>query len=272
MAVVEGWEEKLSHQCELAKTSGEGTERFVEMSSNPMRHTWVVTGSKKNDGTDEHEVQTRMVGQPANYPVTPRTKQEVLKEGYRRYLTRSITRHQTSGNGSFTALMFEQWVEKFNAVTVAVDAAVRDCHGVKCYEDGQIGNEDPTNVFFMHACDVFNIYMQRINNNVPELFITTSSLRTLWVTSRNMLTDSIMTREELDFMVQEIDFLYTCFCYYGNFSFLPIRTQVASNSMIFSSSSFFTNDDFFKEHQRGKFLQVSQDHQRVFTPVCYRTI
>jgi hypothetical protein len=270
MAVVHGWERKLEHQCHLAKTSAQGTERFVEMCSNPIRHTWVTTGTNKDDGTGEHHVETRLVGQPDYFLVTPRTREDMLKEGYRRYLTRSITRHQRSNISSFTALQFEEWCFKFNEVTVAVDNAVRDCHGVKCYEDGDITNNDPTNVFFLHACDIFNIYIARMNNTVPEVSISTASLRVLWTTTRNDLTGSIMNPDELRFMVQEIDFLYTCFCYYGNFSFLPIRTHIPIDSTVFTHSSFFVNDEVFKDHQRGKFIQVSQDHQHIFTNACYR--
>jgi hypothetical protein len=272
MAVVHNWSEKLEQQCELAKTSEEGTERFVEMCSNPMRHTWIVSGGIKDDGSGEHTVNTRMVGQPDYYPVTPGTKHEIIREGYRRYLSREIARQREGQDEDFIALPIQQWSNKFNSVTLAVDQAVRDCHGVKCYEDGDLTNEDPTNVFFLHVCDIFNIYCDRLNDRVPEVYIATNSFNVIHLDLRNMLTDSIMTQDELDFFVKEADFFYTCFCYYGNFSFLPIRTQVSSDNEAFRTSSFFTNDDYYRNHQRGKFLQISQDHQRMLTPVVYRTV
>jgi hypothetical protein len=148
MAVVHDWSVKLERQCDLAKLSAEGTERFVEMCSNPLRHTWVISGPLKEDGSGEHTVTTRMVGQPDTYPVTPGTKHKIHREGYRRYLSREIARQREGQDEDFVAIPFQQWCNKFNSVTLAVDAAVRDCHKVKCYEDGDIGNDDPTNVFF----------------------------------------------------------------------------------------------------------------------------
>jgi hypothetical protein len=116
------------------------------------------------------------------------------------------------------------------------------------------------------------MYKHRVNGTVPTLFITTNSLNSLWVHIRNELLDSIMTQEELEFLMQEIDFFYHTFAYFGNFSFVPIRTQIDADDETFTSASFYTNNDVFREHQRGKFLQISQDHQRMLTRVCYRTV
>ncbi len=272
MAVVRDWQTKLANAIDAAKRNERGSEYFVEQCSNPLRSTWVTTGSLKEDGSGDHDVHTRLVAEPSDYPSTPPTKDATHKEGYRRYMNRELVSFRSNPGTAFTVVPFNEWVRKFNAVTVAVDTAVRDCHAVKCYEDGYMFNKHPTNIFFLHACDVFNLYIKRLEGEVPDLFITTNSLNVLWPHSRNELTDSIMSREEIDFMVQEIDFFYCCFAYFGNFSFVPIRTIVAMNDMHFTNASFFTNNDVYREHQRGKFIQIGQDHNRMLTRVCYRTV
>jgi hypothetical protein len=270
MAVVRDWHIKLQNIIDVAKTSDEGSEFFIEMCSNPIKHTWVTSGALKNDGSGTRHVHTRMVDEPSGFPSTPPTKRAILKEGYRRYLNRVVQHHRESGNTSFSAISFEDYVNSFNKVTMAVDTAIRECHAVKCYEDGDMSNQHPTNIFFLHPCDVFNMYVHRISNTVPNLFITTNSLNVLWVEMRNELTDSIMTEDELRFLTQEIDYFYNCFAYYGNFSFVPIRTQVSIDSESFPTASFYTNNTIFRDHQRGKFVQITQDHNRMLTRVCYR--
>jgi hypothetical protein len=272
MAVVRDWQAKLDKAIDIARTAQEGREFFVEMCSNPLRSTWITTGTLVDDGTGNREIHTRLVGEPSNFPTTPPTKREIHREGYRRYLQRVLQAHREGDNIAFTPMSIANWIIQFDRVTIAVDRAIRDCHGVKCYEDGDVQNEHPTNIFFLHVCDVFNMYVHRLSGTVPTMFITTNSLNSLWLHMRNDLLDSIMNQEELDFLLDEIDYFYNVFAYYGNFSFVPIRTLVNCDDDRFTTASFYTNNEVFKEHQRGKLLQISQDHQRMLTSVCYRTV
>jgi hypothetical protein len=47
MAVIQDWQRKLENAIDAAKRNEEGTEFFVEQCSNPLRSTWITSGSLK---------------------------------------------------------------------------------------------------------------------------------------------------------------------------------------------------------------------------------
>jgi hypothetical protein len=80
MAVVRDWQQtKLANAIDSAKCSKDGSEYFVKQCSNPLRSTWITTGSLKEDGSGDHEVHTRLVAKPSHYPSTPPTKVKLIK-------------------------------------------------------------------------------------------------------------------------------------------------------------------------------------------------
>ena len=74
------------------------------------------------------------------------------------------------------------------------------------------------------------------------------------------------------FLEQNIDYIYYCYAYLGNTSFLPIRTEISINSEVFIHSRFFMNNEHYVRHQKGKLHQINQNGCGMATKVYYRTI
>ena len=72
--------------------------------------------------------------------------------------------------------------------------------------------------------------------------------------------------------MKHVDFLYVCYAYYGNNSFVPIRTRVSITSTELKEASFFMNDNHFILHQIGKMKEFNQNDNRQDYRILYRTI
>lgn len=114
---------------------------------------------------------------------------------------------------------------------------------------------------------------QKMHNSVAELCICSSTLPylpTLGVV--NDLEMRHLNNDLVDFVHLHIDYLYTCYTYYGNHSFVAIRTKVPKNSNVFIQSSFFMNDDHFVNHQKGKMIEFNQNELSLESKIMYRSI
>ena len=154
----------------------------------------------------------------------------------------------------------------FQRTCSAIDMSIEEFHGVKCYRDGDQRHEDKNNIYFMHICDILNVIDKRRSNEVPELKIKTSLFQSLpEVGVVNELESRYLNPELFDFVVIHLDFLYLCYGYYCNHSFMAIRTTV-------EHTSFFMNDEHFLKHQKGKLLELNQNELRLHTRIMYRSI
>jgi hypothetical protein len=158
------------------------------------------------------------------------------------------------------------WKQKFFELCKVINNADKEYEGIQCYENGDMTNDRIGNVFIFHVCNVIKIFMEGAKNQrLPELYIKTVLMGELYSCTKNTLIEELLDKDQMKFLIQEADFVYTWFSYWENASILPICTTVFENSDIFKGSSFFTNDSTFHRHQQGKVKQLYQDRHSIET-------
>ena len=164
------------------------------------------------------------------------------------------------------------FLEMFYKVCNIIDTSIKEWHGIKCYEDGDIKNENPTNYYILHVCDVMNIMVHINDTDQPKLVVESSLLKTISATIKISGFDIFYdTNTYHSFFKTHVDIFYLCYAYYGNYSFVPIRTLVSKEDSMFKQSSFFTNDDHFVKHQSGKLQEIKQNEKKYVSRAIYRT-
>jgi hypothetical protein len=87
----------------------------------------------------------------------------------------------------------------FIEVTLAVDASIRQTHGIMCHQDGNLTNLDISNVYVLHVCNVMDIHMRKKKGMKTQLFIQTHSLSFILETMRNKLVEETLSGDLLSF-------------------------------------------------------------------------
>jgi hypothetical protein len=231
---------------------------------------FLTTQELKDDDSGKHHYGMHIVGQPPNFPNTPRNMNLMQREGYSRYLRQVLVRDRENGI-HIIPLSINEWRKDFMTVISVIDRAIRANHGVKCFEDGNMQNNEVGNVYYMHTCDIMNVYMRRMQNEVPVIYLPSPSLNSIRIETRNELTDSLFSTNQLKFFVQNIDFLYNSYAYFANYSFIPIRTLLEADD-VFITASFYTHDNHFRTHQEGKLEVIERDQRYDLATIKYRTV
>ena len=258
------WTRRLDNAKELASNASFGSRFFLAVSSQPVVSLNIITGDKQDNTSKQRQVHLNYQLQPDDYPLVYKTMEETYLHAYDQYKNRLDTSIETMDFNSFSS--------QFNDICMDIDSSIRQNHGIKCYEDGDASNNDASNVMILHICDVFNIMQSYRENSVPVLYIKTRLLREVSSSITNEFQKSFLKEYLVPFFWNNIDFLYTCYAYYGNFSFVPIRTLVDKDNEMLKSSSFFTNDEHFVNHQIGKLQEFNQNESNFVSKLAYRSI
>ena len=263
------WQRRLDNAKKCAENGREGDVFFLQVSKNPLVSLFITTGSLVGGGTNLRSVDLRFVGQHSLYPkcINSNTQSDVI--GYQ-YFKRSC---EKNNNGLFNSYDLDVYKERFEQTCLNLDKSIVDFHGVRCYRDNDPHNNATNNYFVMHLCDIFNIMIHANFGTQPELKLKTQLLKNLPEHGViNELESRYLTEANKSFLIHHIDFFYLCYGYYGNHSFVPIRTSMEKNHLIFQTSSFFMNDDHFVEHQKGKLKEFNQNESRTVSRLIYRSI
>jgi hypothetical protein len=263
---------KLNIIKQSAATSDEGTRHFFELSSKPVVSVFIHTRGLIEEGGTEHHTHVEMINQPEGFPEAPRNMYATQQKGYEDYYRKKLAEYREDSSNGLNVMPFGEYQRRFQNVLEAIDRSVRDHHGVKCYEDGDVNNDTLGNVLYLHVCDVINIYVNRRRGVGTHVYIPTNSLDVIEDSMVDTLTTELLTGESLELFDYQCDIFYLCFCYYGNYSFLSIRTQVPMNSEIMVQSRFFTNNRHFMQHQFGKVDQLACVEPHITARVVYRTV
>jgi hypothetical protein len=125
-----------------------------------------------------------------------------------------------------------------------------------CFEDGNHNNLDYRNVFLMHVCDIINIFItDMLHMDDATFMIPTNLLYELLKKFKNKLTNRRLLEAQRRFLLHHCESFYTIYAYYGNYSFMGIRTFINEYNDKLAHSAFFMNDDFFIKHQQGKITE-----------------
>jgi hypothetical protein len=265
------FKKKLAEARARAEKAEENTCNFVEINSNPVTSLYLITRKLKNDGSGEKDIHMSFEMQTNDFPTMPVTDDLCDKQGYRWYLTKVKSDYDLGIKTKFEPIKFPEWKEMLYNMRHMIDASIKTYHGIKCYEDGDLTNDNIKNVYFLHVCDVMNLFMNKKTNKGTTLLLKSKLLNELKHTTLDQLTSCILDEEYTNFFVENIDFLYITFCYYGNASMLPIRTYIPEDSRIFIHSKFFMNSIHYAKHQRGKLNWVNQTQKGTMNACVYRT-
>jgi hypothetical protein len=263
---------KLDLIVESAETSDEGTRHFFEYSSNPVVSVFIHTRGLVDNTSDKHHTHVEMVAQPDSFPETPANMYDTQREAYADYYRKKLAEYRTNEANGLNAISFKEYQRRFQNVLEVVDRALHAHHGVKCYEDGDSTNDSLGNVLYLHVCDIINIYVNRRRGVPTYVYIPTNSLDEINDDLIDVLTTDMLTGELRETFDYQCDVFYRCFCYYGNYSFLAIRTQVPMNSEQLPNSRFFTNNRHFMQHQFGKVDQLACVEPHLAARIQFRTI
>jgi hypothetical protein len=259
---------KLNTARRLCENGVEGDLHFVQVSHCPVTSLYLITGPLREDSNTVHQTNMRLVAQPDNFPEFPRTMYSSQQKGYKYHLEKCRDAYELDNSVGFNPLDFQTYRETFMNICGHIDTVLHQYHGIKCYNDGNLNNNMFSNMFFMHVCGVLNILKCETKGQaMPLVFVLTPMMEVVLSEWRNVLVHSMLTEYELHFLIKEIDYFYTCYAYFGNYSMLPIRTQVSEDCDVFVRSSFFTNNDHFVEHQMGKMKELNQNHTHVPTMI-----
>jgi hypothetical protein len=265
------FKKKLGEVRDRAEKAEEHTCNFLEINSNPVTSLYLITGQKKNDGSVEKDIHMSFEQQTNDFPVMPVTEALCDKQGYSWYTTKVKRDYDLGITSKYEPMKFDYWKEVLYNMRHIIDASIKTYHGIKCYEDGDMTNDNIKNVYFLHVCDVMNLYINKKDKKQTTLLLKSKLLEELKHTTIDQLTTCILNEEYTTFFVDNIDFLYTTYCYYGNASMLPIRTHIAEESRVFMHSKFFMNSVHYAKHQRGKLNWVNQTQKGTMNACVYRT-
>jgi hypothetical protein len=263
---------KLEIITDSARNSDEGTRHFFELSSKPVTSVFIHTLGLADDDSGEHDLRVETVGQPDSYPEFPANMYATEQEAYADYYRKKLAEYREDETNGLNPISFQAYQRRFQRVLEIIDGAVRAHHGVKCFEDGDRTNLNYRNVFYLHVCDVINIYVNRRRGVPTHVYIRTNSLSEISSNLSDELTTELLTGEELETFDYQCDMFYRCFCYYGNYSFLAIRTQVPLNLEEMPLSRFFTNNEHFMQHQFGKVDQLGCIEPLLVSRVVFRLL
>ena len=263
------WQRRLDNAKKCAENGAEGDVFFLQVSKNPLVSLFITTGALIEGSTNIRSVDLRFVGQHSLYPKCINSNTEIEVIGYQ-YFKRSCEKNNM---GLFNSYDLEDYKKRFELTCLNIDKSIVDYHGVRCYMDKDQNKNARNNYFVMHICDIMNIMIHDKLGTQPELKLISQLLKKLPEDGIiNELESRYLTEENKSFLIHHIDFFYLCYGYYGNHSFVPIRTCMEKNHIIFQTSSFFMNDNHFLEHQKGKLMEFNQNESRTLSRLIYRSI
>lgn len=258
------WNCRLNDVKRLACKAEQGSTFFLEVSSSPIVSLFIVTGDFSDKSKKERSTHLHFAPQTDEYPKMLASQKEVENMGYRKYM------HNRKQDDKI--LNIEQYKAKLYSVFEGIDNAIRTNHGIKCYADGDRTNLDGMNVFFLHICDVLNLMVMKKKEYIAEVVIKSNMLKDLPVNITNDFETHFLKHSNEAFLYSEVDFIYYCYAYLGNTSFIPIRTKIDINDDIFINSRFFMNNDHFLKHQYGKLQEINQNGCGFISKLAYRSI
>ena len=130
-----------------------------------------------------------------------------------------------------TDLSFDEYKLLFYSTCDNIEKSISKYNGVVCYKDGNSENKEHKNLFILHICDIMNVMTNSHNNRLTDITVRSNLLSDLKEKKVvNQFEKEYLRKENHDFFLKHIDFLYVCYAYYGNNSFVPIRTSVSQSN------------------------------------------
>ena len=249
---------------DTAESSDEGSVFFVQLSHHPVVSLYISTGKFKDESETKRCIHMKYVYEEDTYPVFDLHNNTPESIGFQKYNLLDLNEE--------LLLSFPEYKIKFYNVCDDLNSAIAKYNGIMCFEDGNKLNSTGRNVIILHVCDIMNLMICKKENRNCNLFLKSNILDTIDNRLKNSIDMDYIREDCRVFFWSHIDFFYTCYGYLANTSFIPIRTTVKLGCDTFKESSFFTNNDHFNNHQKGKLMQFNQSEDKVITRIIYRSI
>jgi hypothetical protein len=264
---------KLDALTENARSANLGDTHFLQVKFCPVISLILETGEMKEDPQEGREIHMRVIDQPDHYPEAINDIVGIHRHGYSLYMRKLHDAYEADNSIGFDPISLQEWKRRILSITDVIDATIYQNHGIKCYEDGNSRNNHISNVIYIHVCDILNLYMTGLKNlPSPRVVVVTQLLERFPEGMVDILTTDLLDTQKLNLLVEHIDFFYMFYAYYGNFSFIPIRSRLHCRLMDqMPHSSMFMNDEHFIRHQNGKMKQLNIDNPMMQTVAYYRS-
>jgi hypothetical protein len=257
---------------EYMKTATVGDVQFLEVQSYPLVSMTFTSGDTKQD-SNERECHLNLIMEEDGFPRSPGGKYETEKHGYSLHCERIKKKRESDSTFKVKAMSFKHYKKYHEGLLMIIDHMIKQHHGVECYLDGDLNNSTPTNVVILHVCDVLNIgKCKRLGLPMPEVMVASTKLQRVPSTIKTSLLDHLIQNTLLTFILNESDHLYTCYAYFGNHSFIPIRLNMTNLQTDMPNASFFMMNEFFVNHQKGKLQEFNRTNTNDVAQEVYKSI
>ena len=135
-----------------AQHADEGDTFFLQVSSNPVVSLFITTGKVIDEATAKKNIHLHYSPQDKSYPNIIKSALEMHTMGLNSY---------NSGIKEDKKLDMHTYKQKFYDLCHDIDECIKVNHAVKCYQDGDEDNQAPSNVFYLHICDILNLIISK---------------------------------------------------------------------------------------------------------------
>ena len=267
------WERRLKNAHDCAQQGDIGDVTFLQASRHPLVSLFITTGDLTPNSPNKRSVSLSFVSQPSNYPSYIDDTTHLNVKGYNMFKEAVESNVLELDITPFKNISFHRYEMWLSDIHKNIDESIKMFQGVLCYINDQREEETHDSHFILHICDVMTIIYDSHNKTGTEVVVMSTLLSDLDnEIIVNELESTYLQASNRIFFLIHMDFLYMCYCYFGNNSFVPIRTKVKLGNNLLKESSFFTNEDHFVLHQIGKMKEINQNDRRLQTRTIYRTI
>jgi hypothetical protein len=212
--------ENVASLIAYAKSAPINHVHYLQLSSCPMSSVRLIMNPQM-EVEDLHFVGVDEV------TTVPKSIYERFPVGFKWYITNYGDNKEEFGEDA--PMQLGPFKEKLKQFPNKIVDAIRHGNGVKCYKNGDVDNECPHNVVYLHIVDVLNIYVAKNYNkryskdSLVKVLIATEGFHMVSEDFVDTFTPSLNS-EDLRFMVDNLDIICYQFGYWENDSWLPIRT------------------------------------------------
>ena len=259
------WQRRFDIIKDRAEHADKGDTFFMQVSSHPIVSLFLVTGDIIDPNSRKKNIHLHLSHQDETYPKVLTSQKQMDTMGWNKYNALCGIEESNQHERKIYDI-------KMKIVCSGIDESIKCNHGVKCFEDGNVDNLEATNIFYLHICDILNLMVNKQDDTSNEIVVETKLLKSIPDGLVNDFEVRFLNRNYRDFLLKHIDFIYYCYAYVGNHSFIPIRLKVNKDSTIFKDSSFFMNNEHFLKHQFGKLQEINQNGCGIVSQIAYRSI
>ena len=160
------WQIRLRNAKECAQNGEEGDVTFLQASRKPLVSLFIKTGGLTPNGHTKRSVELNFVSQHSRYPQLLEDIKDIELKGYELY--KLTTTNEIS---------LEDYKLLFYSTCNNIENAISKYNGVVCYKDGNSDNNEITNLYILHICDIMNLMTNSHKNLGTDVTVRSNLLK-----------------------------------------------------------------------------------------------